>query len=98
MCQSIFIDEFRQKEENEGVTILDVRERDEFADGHIPSAINLPLSELENRLNELNKDLLYYVICHSGRRSENACAFLSHRGFNVVNVIGGMSSWKGDIV
>ncbi|MGX7418594.1 rhodanese-like domain-containing protein [Carnobacterium gallinarum] len=95
MYNSIFIDEFYQKEKNEDLIILDVREVDEFQSGHIPSAQNMPLSLLGSTFTQLKKDTLYYIICHSGGRSANACNFLSQKGFNVINVMGGMSSWKG---
>lgn len=97
MYNSIFIDEFYQKEKREDLPILDVREADEFQQGHIPSAKNMPLSGLVAHFNELDKKTDYYVICHTGSRSASACAFLSHQGFHVTNVMGGMSSWRGDV-
>ncbi|MEQ2877529.1 rhodanese-like domain-containing protein [Enterococcus asini] len=97
MYNTISNDEFYQKEKKEKLAILDVREVDEFANGHIPEAANLPLSELGARFEELDKDQNYYVICHSGARSANASNFLSQQGYQVTNVLGGMSAWKGDI-
>lgn len=97
MYNTISNDEFYQKEKKEKLAILDVREVDEFANGHIPEAMNLPLSELGARFEELDKDQNYYVICHSGARSANASNFLSQQGYQVTNVLGGMSAWKGDI-
>lgn len=97
MFQSISSDEFFQKEKSHPLAILDVREVDEFQNGHIPSAQNIPLSELDIRFKELDKDTSYYVICHSGGRSVNACLFLGEHSFNVTNVMGGMSVWKGAI-
>lgn len=97
MFQSISSDEFYQKEKSQQLTILDVREVDEFQNQHIPSAQNIPLSELDTRFNELDSDTTYYVICHLGGRSANACLFLNEKGFDVINVMGGMSVWKGEI-
>ena len=97
MYNTISNDEFYQKEKKEKLAILDVREVDEFANGHIPEATNLPLSELGARFEELDKDQNYYVICHSCARSANASNFLSQQGYQVTNVLGGMSAWKGDI-
>ncbi|REC32626.1 hypothetical protein CF160_09345 [Enterococcus pseudoavium] len=97
MYNSIAMDEFYQKEKQEDLTILDVREVDEFQRGHIPEATNLPLSELAARFKELDQQTHYYVICHSGARSANASTFLSQQGFTVTNVMGGMSAWKGAI-
>lgn len=98
MYSSIFIDEFYQKEKKEKLDILDVREIDEFENGHIKSAKNIPLSELVERIEELDENKNYYVICHSGGRSGSACQYLSNLQFNVINVMGGMSSWKGEVV
>lgn len=97
MFQSISSDEFYQKEKSQQLAILDVREVDEFQNGHIPSAQNSPLSELDTHFSELDSDTAYYVICHSGGRSANACLFLAENGFDVTNVMGGMSVWKGAI-
>lgn len=98
MYKSIFMADFYQREKNNRLSILDVREVDEFQSGHIPSAQNLPLSRLPDIFEILDKAEAYYVICHSGGRSATACTFLSHQGFNVTNVMGGMTSWKGDLI
>ena len=95
--QSIANDEFYQKQKKKSLSILDVREREEFASGHIPNAHNLPLSQLSLCSDKLNKNTSYYVICQSGRRSAQACTFLSSHGYQVTNVMGGMSTWKGQI-
>lgn len=97
MYKTIFIDEFYLNEKNKNLKILDVREVDEFHNGHIPSAKNLPLSTLQNSINTLEKAEAYYVICQSGGRSSAACDFLSTLGFDVTNVMGGMAAWKGEI-
>lgn len=98
MYNSIFIDEFYQKNNKEKLTILDVREVDEYESGHIKSSTNMPLSELVEIFKNLDKKQEYYVICHSGGRSANACTLLSNEGYNVVNVMGGISAWRGDVV
>lgn len=98
MYNSIFIDEFDQKEKKEKLSVLDVREADEYQRGHIPSSVNVPLSELARRTDELDKTAELYVICQSGARSAMACDFLSRQGFSVVNVMGGMSAWRGALV
>ncbi|EMG27319.1 rhodanese-related sulfurtransferase [Listeria fleischmannii 1991] len=98
MYSSISNDEFYQKETRGKLIVLDVREVDEFQRGHIPSSKNLPLSELGNRYHELDKGTVYYIICQFGGRSARACDFLSNKGLNVKNVMGGMSSWKGEVV
>ncbi len=77
--------------------ILDVREAAEYAFGHIPGALSMPLGELEERMNELNKNEAIYVICRTGTRSDLAAQTLAANGFtNVYNVLPGMSEWQGE--
>ncbi|MGY3748971.1 rhodanese-like domain-containing protein [Vagococcus acidifermentans] len=98
MYQSISPDEFEQIEKRNDIHIIDVREADEFAAGHIPQAQSLPLSELVARYSDtLDKELPYYLICLSGSRSAQAAAFLGNEGYQVTNVMGGMFSWRGEI-
>ena len=78
-------------------TVLDVREEAEYAFYHIPNAISIPFGELENRLDELNKEQEIYVVCRTGNRSDLAAQKLAERGYNkVYNVVPGMSGWTGD--
>ena len=79
----------------EECTILDVREAAEFAFGHIPSAISVPLGELESA--RLDKTKQIYVVCRTGNRSDVACQMLKEKGYaNVKNVIPGMVEWQGN--
>jgi len=79
------------------ILVLDVREAAEFAFNHIPEAISIPLGELEDRFDELNKEKEIYVICRTGSRSDLASRKLTENGFvNVKNVIPGMSNWTGN--
>lgn len=71
------------------VTLLDVRGAEEFAQGHIPGAVNIPLPELRARLGELPKDKKLYVNCYSGMRSYIACRILAGHGFDCSNLSGG---------
>jgi rhodanese-related sulfurtransferase/TusA-related sulfurtransferase len=88
----------KQLEGNEKVTVLDVREQAEFAFGHIPGAINIPLGELENRFEELNKDDEIHIICRTGNRSDFAAQRLTEKGFQKVkNIVPGMKDWTGPI-
>ena len=79
-----------------GAVLLDVREADEYAEGHIPGSRNLPLSLLEAGTGDLDADAPLYVYCLSGGRSSRATAALRAKGFNAKN-IGGISAWKGEI-
>ena len=95
--ETIDIDEVETKM-NEGFIVLDVREPDEFAEGHIPTAQNKPLSVLQqDDFSELSKEEKYIVICRSGNRSQTASEILVNEGYEVVNVSAGMSSWTGAI-
>ncbi|WP_315066217.1 FAD-dependent oxidoreductase [uncultured Clostridium sp.] len=72
-----------------GAYIIDVRERGEFANGHIKDAVNIPLSELRQRINEVPKDKPVYLHCRTGQRSYNATLALQNLGFqNVYNITG----------
>lgn len=99
MYQSISMDEFYQKSKRESIAIIDVREADEYDNGYIVGAKNLPLSILTENANSLNKATNYYIVCQSGGRSAQACAYLADKEkLAVTNVMGGMSTWKGEIV
>ncbi|WP_353115564.1 rhodanese-like domain-containing protein [Microbacterium sp.] len=72
--------------------LIDVRERDEFAAGHVPGAVNLPMSEIGNRLDEL-PDEAFDVICQAGGRSARVVQALEARGYDATNVEGGTGEW-----
>lgn len=84
--------------ENEEILLLDVRTRGEFEGplGHLPGSLLIPVQELEQRFIELNqyKEKEIVVICRSGNRSVSATKILISKGFNAVNVIGGMKAWN----
>ncbi|WP_026583179.1 sulfurtransferase TusA family protein [Bacillus sp. J33] len=83
---------------NEKITVLDVREPAEYAFGHIPGSVNIPLGELEERFEELNNAENLHVICRTGSRSDFAAQKLSEKGFtNVKNVVPGMKDWTGSV-
>lgn len=82
----------------ESLRILDVREPAEWAEGHIEGAVHIPLGQLVERLDELDPSKEVYVVCRSGGRSSLACELLMEKGYNVVNVIGGMNAWEGKLV
>src|SRR5438270_6183196 len=74
--------------------ILDVREPWEYAAGHVPGVVLIPLGELERRVNEVPRDRPILAICHSGQRSEAAAAYLLQLGYvDVSNVDGGTAAW-----
>ena len=73
--------------------LLDVREADEWAAGHAPHAVLVPMSEIPQRIAELPAGRRIVCICRSGNRSGQVTAFLRHHGFDVVNLIGGSKAW-----
>jgi len=77
-------------------SILDVREPDEWAAGHAPGAIHIPLGELPARLAELADAGAgtVAVTCRGGGRSSRAVAWLTQQGYDVANLDGGMKAWQ----
>ena len=73
--------------------VVDVREDDEWAAGHIPGALHVPLGEVVARLSELPTDRPLAVVCRVGGRSAHATAFLLSQGLTARNVDGGMLAW-----
>lgn len=73
----------------QGAFFLDVREKNEFENGHIKDALNVPLSELRERMNEIPKDRPIYVHCRSAQRSYNAVMALQNSGFTQVYNVSG---------
>lgn len=74
-------------------TVIDVREPDEYATGHAPGAVNLPLSELPDRIGEVPTGTPVHVICQAGGRSARATELLSGNGVDAINVDGGTKAW-----
>ena len=75
--------------------LLDVREDDEWAAGHAPGAVHIPLGDLPQRLADVPEvDGELPVVCRSGGRSGRAVAWLAQQGYDVVNVDGGMKQWE----
>lgn len=77
----------------EAAWLLDVREIDEWAAGHVPRATHIPLGQLGARTAELPLDQEIYVICRSGVRSARVTHALNGAGWQAVNVSGGMQDW-----
>lgn len=82
---------------NPSLVILDVRTQSEYDSGHIRNAKLIPVTELESRLNELNKNDEILVYCKSGGRSSTASQILVNNGFlHVCNMLGGITAWTGE--
>lgn len=97
IASNILNDDYRQvhfsqiRELSEsGACIIDVREKNEYEMSHLNTAVNIPMSEIRGRINEIPKDRPVYIHCKSGQRSYNVCRMLKHLGFdNVYNVSAG---------
>jgi phage shock protein E len=73
--------------------LLDVRTPEEFAEGHIAGAINIPLDELEGRLSEVPTDAPVVVYCRTGARSAQAASLLEDAGYTQIHDLGGITDW-----
>lgn len=76
-----------------GAVVVDVREPDEYASGHVPAARNIPLGTVREHATELQGLGTVHVICQSGRRSAQATEVLRAEGVDAVNVAGGTAAW-----
>lgn len=83
------LDTFRK---TPGAVLLDVRTPGEYAAGHIPEAVNVPLDALERI--DYPQDTPLFIYCHSGARSGRACMLLEEEGYQAVN-IGGIAGYRG---
>jgi rhodanese-related sulfurtransferase len=79
---------------DDGALVLDVREPDEWASGHVPGATLIPLGELPSRVGELERNQRIVVVCRSGNRSAEGRDILLGAGFPAVTSLGGgMTDW-----
>ena len=73
--------------------LVDVREPDEYFDGHVPGAVLIPMGQLANRMGELDKTSPVFVVCASGNQSSAMTDLLRGAGFDAVSVAGGTAAW-----
>ena len=83
----------------EGYVILDVREQDEYDAGHIPGAILIPYTQIEDKADEMlpDKDQQILVYCRSGRRSKIAAEALVELGYTNIKEFGGIIDWPYEV-
>jgi rhodanese-related sulfurtransferase len=88
--------ELKNKIQNgESLFLLDVREPNEFQYARIGESVSIPLNQIPQRLDELDRQQKIVVICHHGIRSQQAANYLAHYGFeNVSNLRGGIDAWS----
>ncbi|MHB8295554.1 MAG: rhodanese-like domain-containing protein [Acidimicrobiales bacterium] len=77
----------------QGATVIDVREPDEYVRAHVPGAKLIPLSEFNERYQEVPSDGTVYIICESGARSASVTQALVGAGYDAVSVAGGTGLW-----
>ena len=100
MYEQISMDEAKKiMESGEDYILLDVREQEEFDEGHIPGAILIPYTEIEAKAEGklTDKDELILVYCRSGRRSKIVSESLAKLGYTNVKEFGGIIDWPGEI-
>lgn len=94
---SVSAPEFEQEIKTDSVQLLDVRTPQEYAEGHIAGAVNIDVQSDDfqpTARQELSKDSTILVYCRSGRRSLDAAEILTHLGYRVVNLKGGILDWQ----
>ena len=98
--RKITADEAQDMMDGQNVTIVDVRTAQEYADGHVPGAINIPVEsiggEKPSELGDVDAELIVY--CRTGVRSKQASDRLIDLGYQHVNDMGGIVDWTGDTV
>ena len=89
------LDEANLERANLDEAILDVRGRDEFDEGHVKGALNIPYTEVANHIEELKKYKKIFIYCRAGRRAQVAAYELYSRGITQIVCIaeGGMPDW-----
>ena len=85
MYTDLSSDEYRQQfadDDLDDYQLIDVREDDEYAEAHLPGAINIPLSEFMARVDEIDEDLPVLLVCNTGVRSAQAAMYLASLGYD----------------
>ncbi len=89
------LQELLKKDEAEPI-IIDVREPEEYEEAHIPNLPLLPMNNIPQVMDELDKNKEYVFVCRSGNRSQHVALYLKQNGFEKVrNYAGGMLGWQG---
>ncbi len=89
---------FMDKHKPEEYILLDVRQPEEYAEGHLPGSVLIPVGELHQRLDELDRSKPAIVYCRAGVRGANGTGVLLNAGFEEVrNLSGGILAWEGKV-
>ena len=89
----------KEYEADDKAVLVDVREKDEYKQGHVPNSINIPLSEIQSFNSHItDKDTNIFLYCLSGARSNQAYNYLKAQGYNKVTNLGGINAYHGQVV
>lgn len=86
-----------RRDRGENLTLLDVREEWELGVASVPAIVHIPMGQVADRVNELDRDKTVVVLCRSGRRSLEVAKFLQQNGFDAVNLAGGILAWSREL-
>lgn len=86
-----------RRERGDALTLLDVREDWELGVASVPNVIHIPMGQVADRLQELDRNTEIVVLCRSGRRSLEVAKFLQQNGYKTVNLAGGILAWSRDV-
>jgi rhodanese-related sulfurtransferase len=93
LYQTITVQDLAGRIGDDDLLLVDVREPDEYRNGFVPGAVNIPMSVLPVRVHELPKDREVHIICQSGGRSMQVTMWLQRQGYRPVNIHGGTLTW-----
>lgn len=92
---AVDVTEAQRRLDRRAALLIDVREPDEWQEGHVAGARHIPLGDLPARLAEVPRDRDVLLFCRSGNRSGRATALLRERGYErALNVAGGIAAWQ----
>ena len=86
-----------RRDRGDSLTLLDVREEWELGVASVPNIVHIPMGQVGDRLQELDRNVEVVVLCRSGRRSLEVAKFLQQNGFKAVNLAGGILAWSRDL-
>ncbi|MGI8316941.1 rhodanese-like domain-containing protein [Halobacillus mangrovi] len=97
MATKVTPNEVKERRDQAETEIIDVRTQDEVEEGMIPNAHHIPLDQVEEKVDQLDKDTEYITVCGSGKRADKAADLLNDRGYQAKTMEGGMQAWDGKV-